>query len=522
MIENSKLYDENGIEDFEIIDPDASALIESLRAFGYDVPSAIADLVDNSITAGSVSVYVDFIWEGKNSYIKITDTGMGMTENQLRDAMRPGSKNPLDSRDPQDLGRFGLGLKTASFSQCRRLTVASKTIKSPAQIKVWDLDLVKEKRSWTVKKSAFSESIPKLSSINDLDHGTIVLWEKLDRIVGIEEAENKDAEKRFYRIAERTVTWLEMIFHRLIENNKIRIYINGDDENHLLKPWDPFLEKHMATLRYPIDPLKIASGTVLVEGFVLPHKDKLGDDAHSRAAGPNGWNAQQGFYVYRNDRLLVPGDWLGLGRGGTWRKEEHYKLARIKIDISNKMDHDWQIDVKKSTAIPPGLIRSRLTELASIVRSDAWDVYRHRGEGGSPGKRRKTTITRIWIHKKRGKYATWKIDREHPLVRDLVSAECTASEDVEGLLRVIEETVPRNQIWFDMSQDSEAVPKPFEYAEAAEVRKIVKLMYSRLRNEFGMSAEQALGYIQRFDAFRFQENIIEIIAAEYEEDKQHG
>src|SRR5579872_5411751 len=124
--------------DFDIVAPDASAMIESLRAFGYDLPTAIADLIDNSISAGAKNVWLNFRWNGPDSFISVADDGCGMSRTTLINAMRAGSRSPLDPRTPADLGRFGLGLKTASFSQCRRLTVASKEKKNSTCIRRWD------------------------------------------------------------------------------------------------------------------------------------------------------------------------------------------------------------------------------------------------------------------------------------------------------------------------------------------------------------------------------------------------
>ena len=112
-------------KDYDIVNPGASAMIESLRAYGYSLNSAIADLLDNSITAHAKNIWIHMYWDGGNSWLSITDDGSGMDEKTLINAMRPGSQNPLDQRKEDDLGRFGLGLKTASFSQCRSLTVVS-------------------------------------------------------------------------------------------------------------------------------------------------------------------------------------------------------------------------------------------------------------------------------------------------------------------------------------------------------------------------------------------------------------
>ena len=135
------------------------------------------------------------------------------------------------------------------------------------------------------------------------------------------------------------------------------MFLNGVRNEHQVKPWSPFLPEHIATRRIEVEKNQLKKGLVSVAGFVLPHKDRLGSALHASASGPGGWNDQQGFYVYRNKRLLVAGSWLGLGgRRHGWTKEEHYKLARIKVDIPNSMDSAWQIDVKKSAAVPPPIV----------------------------------------------------------------------------------------------------------------------------------------------------------------------
>src|SRR5262249_37614312 len=160
--------------------------------------------------------------------------------------------------------------------------------------------------------------------------------------------------------------------HRFLGSG-FRVFINGKEAKHQVKAWDPFLQSHSATQQLPIEKIPGPSGVVMVRPFILPHLDKLGERQHKAAAGPSGWNAQQGVYVSRNERLLAPGDWLGLG----FTKEEHYKLSRIQVDIPNTMDGEWDIDVKKSRARPPGHIRDRLREVANLTRVRAVEVYRH-------------------------------------------------------------------------------------------------------------------------------------------------
>ena len=170
--------------EYELTEPRAAAIVESLRAIGYSLPAAIADLVDNSITAGARNVWLNFTWDGSDSIVSIIDDGRGMAPEQLTEAMRPGTLGPLDKRESNDLGRFGLGLKTASFAQCRRLTVASRPSGGAECVRRWDLDYVVEHDAWRLLKSAAPGSEANLFPLGALEQGTIVLWECLDRVVG--------------------------------------------------------------------------------------------------------------------------------------------------------------------------------------------------------------------------------------------------------------------------------------------------------------------------------------------------
>src|SRR5688572_25945599 len=174
-------------------------MVESLRAFGYELPSAIADLIDNSIFAQAKNIWIDFAWHGADSAICVTDDGNGMSEEELVNAMRPGSRNPLESRDPKDLGRYGLGLKTASFSQCRRLVVRSKTSGRPPATRCWDLDFVAHKNKWLLLRDAGRDAERHLGRLTALGHGTAVLWERMDRIAKEQDVDD-EAHKRFFHL----------------------------------------------------------------------------------------------------------------------------------------------------------------------------------------------------------------------------------------------------------------------------------------------------------------------------------
>jgi hypothetical protein len=457
--------------DFELSPPSSAAMLESLRAYGYSLNSAIADLIDNSITAKAKNIWITLHWSGEASWISILDDGTGMSERQLAKAMIAGSQNPLNPRDLHDLGRFGLGLKTASLSLARSLTVASKTDSTLVTVRRWDLDYIaaEQTNEWRLLKTARVESEQKLSQLVAQPSGTIVLLENLDKLCAGTAVTSPAHRSEFYHQVDSLSSHLGMIFHRFLSNPaRLKIYINGTSDAHRVIPWDPFCTKHKATDPKPSVKIPFGSTLTEVQGYVLPHKDMMTQDEYEDASGPNGWNAHQGFYVYRGDRLLVCGSWLGLRDGATkWREEEHYKLARIKVDITNEMDGDWKIDVKKSLATPPPNVAAALVNYSAKVRSEAREVFAHRGKYGK--RQTKEKIQNIWLAKQHRGMNTYHIDRAHPLIKSLFSLLDSNQKQLETIFKLIEETVPVEQIWLDSAESPEKRSTPFSSASESEI-----------------------------------------------------
>lgn len=444
--------------DYDDATPGADALFESLRAFGYDLPTALADVIDNSISAKARNVWIDMIWAGERSRILIRDDGHGMTEKKLVEAMRPGSSSPLQPRDEGDLGRFGLGMKTASISQCRCLTVMSRTRSSAVAVRRWDLDYIASLGTgeWRLLKGESLLDAADASLLDGQAQGTVLIWDRLDRLVGNASEDDEVAQKHFRERADAVKQHLAMVFHRFLRGRKATtIHLNG----RAIEPWDPFLEDHPALSPVPSESLVAEGCPVAAKIFILPHHSKLSAEEHAAAAGPRGWNAHQGFYIYRNRRLLVAGDWLGLGI----QKEEHFKLARIRIDLPNAADHQWQIDVKKSRARPPASLRRDLQRIARAARSQASSIYRHRGKiirrtlGGND--------VFLWNHVVKSGRTFYKINRDHPLVaRVLASAE--DKEPVRALLALVEQTIPAPLIVINNAEAPDSLAQPFEDSPA--------------------------------------------------------
>jgi len=464
IVTNTTLYDF-----YDIVSPDAGAMIESLRAYGYHLETSVADIIDNSIFAQARNVWIDCSWDGEGSTISIKDDGYGMTEEKLKEAMRPGSTNPLQERDPKDLGRFGLGLKTASFSQCRKLTVGSKTENNGIAVRCWDLDYVNLKNEWRLVRLK-DDDIPAIfSELNNMKSGTIVLWEKIDRLTKGTIPENVKHRDHFFEQLDILRDHLAMVFHRFLEKPAgLKIFLN----DKAVKPWDPFLRNHPSTQHLPLDHILYRDRKIAVKPFILPHRSKLDDKTYEYAGGPGGWNERQGFYLYRNERLIVPGDWLGLiiSKGQPVRKEQHTKLARILVDIPNSFDDDWKIDVKKSVARPPNAIRDDFQRIARLTIDKAISVYRYRGK---VAERPDSSFTFPWstdiVH---GVYR-YSINREYPLIKDILENSGESGKKMKAALRIIEETVPVPLIILNSSNHPDKIQKPFENAPSDDLKQVL-------------------------------------------------
>ena len=506
--ESSLCKSEHMSESYDIVPPLAGAMVESLRGVGYSTATALADIVDNSVSAGARNVWITFSYKEAASTVSIVDDGHGMSPPELLRAMTLGGISPLLPRAEGDLGRFGLGLKTASFSQCRCLTVATRR-NGVVSVRRWDLDYIAQPDvgEWRLLSSPRVGSENLLSPLDGRPQGTLVLWEGLDRIVGAVGMKDAAAENAFLALVERVEQHLAMVFHRLIEglSPELRMHLNG----HRVKAWDPFLRAHPATYSTPVDPFGSPHARGELQGFVLPHKDKLSDGEFHAAGGIEGWTAQQGFYVYRNRRLLVAGGWLGLGSPKVWTMEEPFKLARIRLEFTNSADHEWDIDVKKSSARPPRYLRARIQELAENIRSRARRVFAHRGEYGA--RAAVQDLATVWVSGAAKSGTAYRLNRDHPVVvRALHDADPKA---VAELLRVVEETVPVQRIWLDTVEMGEMQKEPFSEEASPEVEELARSMLSHLVSKVGLSHELAIARLRTTEPFQNFPQLIARLAA---------
>ena len=363
----------------EQVAPSAARLTESLRDIGYDTPTAIADLIDNSISAGAREIHVDFEFHGLDSAIVVWDDGEGMPINGIHEALRFGSRRDYKS---DELGRFGLGLKTASFSQCRRLTVLSKYKSGRGSVnrRTLDLDIIATRDEWLIHEGQASPVVRERDArLGETAGGTTVVLEKLDRILNERTAHSGVGRRRLKNVSTKVAEHLSVVFHRYLDgtarSGKVSIIVDGQK----LLPWDPFATSNEQTQRLPMQLLSITvngnSHDVCLQRYVLPAKNEFDStDEFDALSGPLKWNRQQGLYFYRVDRLVQFGGWNGM-RG----LDEHSKLARASIDFPTELDVAFQINVAKMKINLPPEIRPALEKPIQELCIHASERYRRAG-----------------------------------------------------------------------------------------------------------------------------------------------
>lgn len=393
----------------EIVNPNVGNLVTSLRDIGYTFEIAVADIIDNSISASAKNIQILALAE-PNKIICILDDGYGMSELQLIEAMRLATQNPLMQRTQTDLGRFGLGLKTASFSQCKKLTVASKQ-NDVLSVRQWDLDFISEKNQWLLNTPNISliKNNDLFQSLLESKNGTLVIWEELDRL----------SNQGFSSLIDNLRKHLSLVFHRFMEmdgSKKLKISVNSNK----LEPFNPFNEKNAATQQLNSEKIKVFNETITIQPFILPHHSKISQQEFERYATDDGYTKSQGFYLYRANRLLIYGTWWGLHK-----ISDAHKLVRIKIDISNTQDGFWGIDIKKSTAKPVAGIKDDLKRIISQVTDRGSRPFTGRGR-----RIEDKTTNRFWSMLPDNDQIKFVINPEHPVYLKLIDSVNIESRDL--------------------------------------------------------------------------------------------
>ena len=476
--------------------PSASSLSASMRDLGYSLESAVADIIDNSISAEATEIQILCDLTRASPTLVILDNGRGMTEDDLILAMRHGAANPKEPRSPRDLGRFGLGLKTASFSQCRKLTVASSQNGSRCGAE-WDLDLIDEKDDWIIT-ILDEEDIEQLPFIERLaDHGAIVIWQSLDRL--FEDESNLRRDEIVNEKLDVLDKHLSLVFHRFLAGEvkgrkKIRISING----HPVEPFDPFCRKSGSQM-LPEDVVRIDGHSVQMQPYILPHHSRLTAREYDYYQGRSDFISNQGAYIYRNGRLMAWGDWFRLIPKG-----EATKLARVQIDFPNSLDEAWTIDIKKSRARPPHAVRERLRQIIPQIEGRSTRVHKGRGQ-----KLFEEVEAPVWERFADQGRIRYSLNARHPLVEALAAKlDEQGRKSLDLLLEAAAAALPVEMIYSDYSSSPRDVDQ--STVEEAEVRAKLNALKLAL---FGQEPGDAAQFREVLKSSRLFEKHVEVAEA---------
>lgn len=475
--------------------PPSVDLLESMRSIGYSLEAAVADLVDNSITAGAHNIQVDAdVVEGK--HFAILDDGRGMTAAVAREALRLAGS--VRERGSTDLGRFGLGLKTASLSQARCLTVVSKQGDTVTALR-WDIDFVRESGEWlliVIDAQSLSD-IPLWPQLAEQHSGTLVVWTDLDLLIGDSESPGEFISESLQGVSAS----LGLTFHRFISSraNGLAIRINGK----YVEAMDPFLSKNPKTQPGNQEKVQIGDSTVTVEAFTLPHPSGLTAKERRRPDLGEDMRRYQGFYIYRNKRLISHGTWFGLARAN-----ELSKQTRIKVDVPPSLDDLWHLDIRKSRVEPPHSFKLRLRQLIGPILQRGHEVHAFRG------RRTHSEVAYVWSKLKTRDGFGYEINFDNQLVESVLSRlNADDADRVADLLRTVANTFPVLDAYTEMAANVSSLRVPTD-GEAMNA----KLRMVRQSGLFASDPASAVSQLAHVEPFNTVDDLYSLVREVWEED----
>ncbi|MDR3186780.1 MAG: ATP-binding protein [Christensenellaceae bacterium] len=471
--------------------PSPKMLINSIRQIGYSFESAVSDIIDNSISASAKNIDIFFpVNSDEKMYTAFVDDGSGMSRKGVINALKIGSSFEGE-RKQNDLGRFGLGLKSASFSQCRKLTVASK-VNDQLVAFGWDIDDVEKSNEWFCNEYSSNEikAIPQIDKISILKNGTLVVWREFDLISSKLESV-KDLHRQLSNILELTRTHIGLHFHRYL-NKKLVISIN----NVPIVGLDPFLENHLKIEKGQLSSLSLKAKnnqeyTVQIQPYTLPHYLDLSDEDIALLGGIDKIRAGQGFYIYRQERLIVHNTWFGIGA-----KAEVFKYARIKVDIPNTLDDIWDIDVKKQNAAIPAKLLAHFRKTVGDIQLRSKKKTRHKqlAIGQDDNK--------IWNKKKaRNGKESYYINLDSKFINEYINENFheTSYSKIYSLLEIIGSTIPFDAIYNSVC--NQCIDTDLDSEKEREIIEIAKNMALKFAQVKKIGIDKSLQAILNFEPF---------------------
>jgi hypothetical protein len=446
--------------------------LESSRDIGYTLNNAIADLVDNAIDANATKISISLSLIDDHLSFFIVDDGHGMTNDELQKAMELSCKNPNDERKKGTLGKYGLGLKLSSFAFARILLVTSKSEIGDFNSYKWDLDNISINGYLSRKVTDRDKNL--ISS----QTGTLVEWDNCDKLINFSEIEYNDTLASLSK-------YIGLTFGRLIREKSLSIFLN----DVLIDPIDPFYVDEKTTITFPTIPLKVGEDAIIeVTAYVIANLKKQ----------KNSLLEEQGFYIYRNHRLIEQAGWLGL-----FNANEVSKLARIKVDISNLHDKIVGVNINKTSInkVNP-LLKLALKKTAETARKKSLEYYRVKGKVLKK-LNNKRVIEHVWLIKQMGSQKKLYINTNHPVIKTAFN------EESKKIFKLLEDSIPLETILsFEKDFDFEISKNNNLYLEFGR-----RIMNEKLKK--GTSKIEALSELSMIEPFSLENSLIEMIREDF-------
>ncbi len=409
----------------EVADPNPEYLIKSIAEQGYSLESSLADLMDNSVSANANKIELLIKMDQEPFTLFVADNGNGMDEETLKASMQFPSNSPENERNISDLGRFGLGMKTASFSQTRCFTVLSRKKGTKNFIgRTWDVNYLKLVGKWRLIVNTKEEIARIIQQYNSLSEGhlnrfenfeanTIVVWNGLYKFENYLEEDNRQSSLK-KQITEVTSDYLSLVFHRYMERktNSLLIRIN----NNLIAPFNPFPTTITDFRSIEFKQKHFSTDTIKIEGFVLPSRSI--DESQNISL----WTTKnrslmdmEGIYIYRADRLIHFGGWNGL-----IKKAPRLQLARLRVDIGNSVDHLLHLNVAKSQIEIPHDLKVAFEKYIDELKTQAEREFFNRGIRKFSSNLRQDNV-QLFERKASNKGTLLEVNNSFPLIKSLMS-----------------------------------------------------------------------------------------------------
>ena len=479
-------------EDFT---PNPINLLESNRSLGYSIEEAVSDLIDNSIAAKAKNISIHMVWNDSKPFFVLLDDGIGMSlkNNELIESFKLGSSNPLDERDPNDLGRFGFGMKTASLSQSKSFIVITKSINENLISRCLDLNYItKLNDGWKLRHVEKSELCGYDKIISNQKSGTAIIWNNWDKA-----PVNKND---FDSLSNIIYDYVSVCFHRFIERG-----INISCNNHKILACNP-IPTNLGGAEQFSEVSLATNNDVKLSAYVIQHPMKWSENyEHSLSFNSyklfSGFERQQGIYIYRCNRLLTPkGGWLGVLKAGN-----SAKLARVTIDYPNNADTIWSLDITKTNAFIPFEFVKEIKAFTEKIRKRS-NIKINRGNRMIREKI-SNSDGRIWKESRHNFNESLKfiLNKDHELIKTFAKENNIKPSEFNSFLDTISDCLPTKKIIENYDND----PSCYDRATINEKLDNIQLKFAKMlfENEKATTSKnKAFSYLMSMVPYCYHEN----------------